>query len=389
MGILPELFSTPLIANGRRGDSPMKDAGQPLPYILSSIHPTVYKTAKAPAGGITIGGKKFAGGQFIPAEVMSKASPEERQAVESGESRSKPLPPSAGIVAPKTTQPTPPPSISSRALAFLSVASQQYRAAEAAEKAARAAVDAATRDVKHYNPNVSYTQAVATLAEAKQKHRLAAESLGNEARLDFQAVMMSGGGNNIESGVASDTKWTADEYDKMSSVNRFVADILSRSHGKLTPVVYMRPTGDRAYYTYQPGWTHAGIAVTRADDAGTYAHELGHHLENHVPGAREKVSEFLEKRTADDTEISLRDTFGNRFDAGERGKADDFGRLYPDDPASAYYTGKVYRDGSGNIINTEILSMGLELLYRDARKFAATDPEYFDLVTSILQPKAS
>lgn len=55
-----------------------------------------YAAAHAPAGGVTVQGKRFTGGQFIPAEVMAHASPEEREAVESGEARGKPLPPAGG-----------------------------------------------------------------------------------------------------------------------------------------------------------------------------------------------------------------------------------------------------------------------------------------------------
>lgn len=63
------------------------------------LAPTLY--AHAPKGGVTIKGKRFEGGEFIPAEVLVDASPEERAAVESGESRGKPLPPEGGVREPK------------------------------------------------------------------------------------------------------------------------------------------------------------------------------------------------------------------------------------------------------------------------------------------------
>ena len=44
--------------------------------------PVHYEAKHAPAGGVTIRGKPFAGGEFIPADVMASASPEERAAVE-------------------------------------------------------------------------------------------------------------------------------------------------------------------------------------------------------------------------------------------------------------------------------------------------------------------
>jgi hypothetical protein len=57
----------------------------------------------------------------------------------------------------------------------------------------------------------------------------------------------------------------------------------------------------------------------------------------------------------------------------------------------AYYAGKKY-DGQGAVNEktgsrtygaTEVLSIGMELMARDARAFAAADPEWFDLVAGI------
>jgi len=72
---------------------------------------TDYAAAHAPKGGVTIGGKQFKGGQFIPAEVMAKATPEERAAVESGESRGKPLPPEGGVKLKEPQSAAPPPTL--------------------------------------------------------------------------------------------------------------------------------------------------------------------------------------------------------------------------------------------------------------------------------------
>jgi hypothetical protein len=61
--------------------------GQPLPYHRSPVQgpdgqPVSYAVAHAPAGGVTIGGKHFTGGQFIPGEVLAKATPEEKAKIE-------------------------------------------------------------------------------------------------------------------------------------------------------------------------------------------------------------------------------------------------------------------------------------------------------------------
>ena len=44
--------------------------------------PEPTRLAHAPAGGVTIGGKQFVGGQFIPGEVLDRATPQEKAAVE-------------------------------------------------------------------------------------------------------------------------------------------------------------------------------------------------------------------------------------------------------------------------------------------------------------------
>lgn len=70
----------------RRG---MLDAGQELPDHYEAKH--------APPGGVSIGGKQFTGGQFIPAEVMAKATPSERAQVERNSSTPRgPAPKKAG-----------------------------------------------------------------------------------------------------------------------------------------------------------------------------------------------------------------------------------------------------------------------------------------------------
>ncbi len=45
------------------------------------------------------------------------------------------------------------------------------------------------------------------------------------------------------------------------------------------------------------------------------------------------------------------------------------------------YAGKVYRGGK----YTEILTMGLERLYRDPQGFAQQDPDYFDFILGIVR----
>ncbi len=61
---------------------------------------------------------------------------------------------------------------------------------------------------------------------------------------------------------------------------------------------------------------------------------------------------------------------------GEKGRKDNFDKAFPD-PAEHYYIGKNYNNAS------EVLSMGLQKMYRDPINFAKQDPEYFKFVLGI------
>ena len=66
------------------------------------------------------------------------------------------------------------------------------------------------------------------------------------------------------------------------------------------------------------------------------------------------------------------------YDETEIGRDDDFGKAFG--KQDAFYVGKHYADGS-----TEIISMGLEKLYKDPVKFAQDDPEYCAFLVGILE----
>lgn len=120
------------------------------------------------------------------------------------------------------------------------------------------------------------------------------------------------------------------------------------------------------------------IMVKANESPGTMVHELGHHVEFAVPGAEKAAQEFLRHRVGDQPLRPLRDVApGLRYRADEMGRDDDFARAFG--PEAAWYVGKHYDSGS-----TEILSMGLELLYNSPVHFAKNDPEYCKFVLGIL-----
>ena len=67
------------------------------------------------------------------------------------------------------------------------------------------------------------------------------------------------------------------------------------------------------------------------------------------------------------------------YGANEIGNEDDFGKLFKD-PATAAYCGKYY--GAND---SEITSMGVELLYKDPVGFAKKDPEFFRFIVGQLR----
>lgn len=106
MGVLRELFSAAVVGGNRRGDVPLEPSNPQGPGGT----PLSYKAAHAPVGGVTVGGTRYPGGQFIPGDVMAKATPDERRAVESGGTPAKSAQDEHGrpLAAPKPRAPEPP-----------------------------------------------------------------------------------------------------------------------------------------------------------------------------------------------------------------------------------------------------------------------------------------
>jgi hypothetical protein len=112
-------------------------------------------------------------------------------------------------------------------------------------------------------------------------------------------------------------------------------------------------------------------------------------IEHDNAKAKEILHSFLNDRTANDKVEKFVDVFPNAgYEDHEQGSPDDFVRVQKavrptmsdnEHKRMAYYVGKKYGPSA-----TEILSMGVELLKSNAKAFAETDPEYFDIVTGVL-----
>lgn len=121
------------------------------------------------------------------------------------------------------------------------------------------------------------------------------------------------------------------------------------------------------------------LIMTKADESpAIMIHEMGHHVEFRIPGAERAAKEFLAHRVGNQPLEQLRKVVpGARYRADELGRDDDFARAFG--PEKAWYVGKHYSSGS-----TEILSMGLEMLYNSPVHFAKNDPEYCKFILGIL-----
>lgn len=136
--------------------------------------------------------------------------------------------------------------------------------------------------------------------------------------------------------------------------------------------------GDRS--EYKKGRIHL---VTGASPV-TVAHEYGHHLETDT-GTLKRTNAFWTERFHGTSPVHLNDLDPDKGhgpqDIGHLDKTGTIQRLFPGEPWRAAYVGKRITGRSG----TEILTVGLELLYSDPVFFAETDPDYFGVVLDILR----
>ena len=124
-------------------------------------------------------------------------------------------------------------------------------------------------------------------------------------------------------------------------------------------------------------YTRGGyVRVSEKTSVATNVHEYGHGIEEVRPDIAAASKAFLDKRTAGEIPQKLSSLTGNRnYGDDEIAKPDKF---------FSPYVGKLYTHGS------EILSMGLEQMYKDPVGFAKSDPEYFRHCMAMMRkPKPS
>jgi len=109
------------------------------------------------------------------------------------------------------------------------------------------------------------------------------------------------------------------------------------------------------------------IRVSTYTQPRTVIHEYGHTMEFEDDLILKKSLEFYKKRTKGEKLVHM----GKGFEAHEFTRKDDFFDSY----CGLDYGGDA----------TELLSMGIEFLYKDPIAFAKADPEHFDFIIQILK----
>lgn len=160
-----------------------------------------------------------------------------------------------------------------------------------------------------------------------------------------------------------------DRKTKMAEAIEWLQSVTSRSvlpaHDTIT--VFAAP-GQRSYALGR------GIFMTKSADVGTYIHEIGHWFERD-PAVLARSVAYLEERTRGELAVPLRKLQPRHgYRTGEVARKDKW---------TNPYTGKIYKS-FGVFEATEILSMGLEALFRDPLEFARQDPEFLEFVLAFL-----
>lgn len=116
--------------------------------------------------------------------------------------------------------------------------------------------------------------------------------------------------------------------------------------------------------------------------ATTVVHELGHWLEHMSPEVHRKTIDFLRRRTAGESTVSLRQATGQGYHRSERAWRDRFMDPYVGKEYRRPFTrGDIYQD----LYATEVVSMGLQWYVEKPAEFATQDPDFFDFIFDLVR----
>lgn len=239
---------------------------------------------------------------------------------------------------------------------------------------------------------------VATSQDGNAYSKEAIEGAAKKFRSDISNLPIVGADGLFEQGAAKSLKVATGFYEAVLNP----ASISSR--GVRNATIVSEQIGARAHAEDRTSFEGASYAVHVPPQASAscIVHELGHCIEFSDEIARSAAVDFQAYRCGghESAPMSKFNPNGSYSDA-EIGNQDKFletlrsvhevpgraGRNYlgPEGlSASAAYVGKVYlTKESKRVTNTEIVSMGFEMLYNNPTALAKSDPEYFDLIVGI------
>ena len=257
-------------------------------------------------------------------------------------------------------------------------ANPQVQRLRATQRQLRASADKIREDAYMLPEKADRDAKAAEWAELQPQIEKGEELLRHAARRSFtRSYRVDHAEQPSFRGVPAGARIDKGRADSWEQAKNFLQEV-SHREGIGDQSVKLSHTKDgRAFY--ERGTLH----TAKGDGPEVTAHEFGHHLEEN-PGVRARVQAFSKDRFGaepytDMAEVAKQHGFRS---GAEAGRQDDLAKLFGSE-SSAYYAGKSYPDG-----RSELLSMGLEQLYRDPIHFAKTDPKYFGLVVGILQRKA-
>lgn len=257
-------------------------------------------------------------------------------------------------------------------------------AAVAAAKAEMTRLDAGTKAFLAGMTDADWKDpAKSERGAAMARSLMAAQAAYERARSD--AAQAAAASLKLPAGRLGD--WTATGVDRLQgleadpelarraeAVRQTIASIV---HAPGTPLsIAWQAIASGSSRAYQTGGDQ--VYLPPGTKAPVIGHEIGHALENQLPGAHAAVLAFAQHRFGDEPLQSLADLFPwDGYKSSETGRKDKFAALFGE--RSAYYVGKPYRD------NSEVLSMGLQALLTDPGLMATVDPEFAKFTIGLLR----
>ena len=162
-----------------------------------------------------------------------------------------------------------------------------------------------------------------------------------------------------------------------------LADRMNEVFGGVLPK-YMEPDQLSKVSTIRGRAHYSGntLSLSKSTDVQTAIHEYMHFIEDKNPQMMANSIAFLRYRTEGEKVKSLKALTGISYGAKEKARPDKFFNAYCGKTYSLLGDkDEPYLDATA----TEIMSMGVEELYKDPVAFAKNDREYFDFVIANLK----